>query len=315
MAATQSLTRADRAKLTRLEQTIDKGLAVWIQVGEALAEIRDSKLYRETHPTFEAYCRDRWNYTKSRAYQLMDGAQIAIECKALGFDVAAESHARQLKTVPKQNRVPVLQLAQDTTAGGRITADAIETAIATLYPKPNVGTPDPHRGGHEGRGEGRPKSCPIDAATVPPGDRHQGDDAATESGADQGTRTTAPEAAQPAAPVPGPFASHVCPCCGGTGQVPITTTIPSRLAECAEFVAAWAEWLQYKRERRQKMPPTTVKRQLTMLDRLGPQKAVLSIHQSIQCGWHGLFAPNQNGKPATAAKRNNGLIFRRGEQQ
>lgn len=31
------------------------------EVREALREIRDRKLYRGTHATFEAYCRERWN--------------------------------------------------------------------------------------------------------------------------------------------------------------------------------------------------------------------------------------------------------------
>ena len=43
----------------------------FIEVGKALLAIRDAKLYRKTHKTFEAYCRDRWEMSRPRAYQLI----------------------------------------------------------------------------------------------------------------------------------------------------------------------------------------------------------------------------------------------------
>ena len=41
---------SERAKLDELET------ATFYEVGKALEEIREQKLYRETHKTFEAYC-------------------------------------------------------------------------------------------------------------------------------------------------------------------------------------------------------------------------------------------------------------------
>jgi hypothetical protein len=31
--------------------------------GTALLEVRDRRLYRETHATFEDYCRERWRFS------------------------------------------------------------------------------------------------------------------------------------------------------------------------------------------------------------------------------------------------------------
>jgi hypothetical protein len=45
-------------------------------MAKALAQIRDQRLYRETHPTFEAYCQQRWAVTARRARQLTDAAEI-----------------------------------------------------------------------------------------------------------------------------------------------------------------------------------------------------------------------------------------------
>jgi hypothetical protein len=49
------LSLAQKSRRTELENVIERGLSTFVEVGNALLEIRDSKLYRETHPTFEAY--------------------------------------------------------------------------------------------------------------------------------------------------------------------------------------------------------------------------------------------------------------------
>lgn len=59
-----ALTEAERANLAHLEQvggqTIVEAGGQVVEAGEALREIRDSRLYRETHTTFEDYCRERF---------------------------------------------------------------------------------------------------------------------------------------------------------------------------------------------------------------------------------------------------------------
>jgi uncharacterized protein DUF4373 len=60
---------------------------------------------------------------------------------------------------------------------------------------------------------------------------------------------------------------------------------------------AWAEWEQYKKEKKQKLTPSSVKKQMDFLDgRAGPQ-VVAIINQSILNGWAGLFElkDNKNG--------------------
>ena len=36
-------------------------------------------LYRSTHTTFEAYCRERWGWGRSHVYRTMDAARVAVE--------------------------------------------------------------------------------------------------------------------------------------------------------------------------------------------------------------------------------------------
>ena len=63
--------------LERLERTVRQGLEIFYRVGEALAEIRDRKLYKDLgYSNFRDYLRSRWNMKKSRAYQLIDSAEV-----------------------------------------------------------------------------------------------------------------------------------------------------------------------------------------------------------------------------------------------
>jgi hypothetical protein len=66
----------DHKRLAELEAIVERGLAQFIEVGNALLEIRDLKLYRETHETFEEYCRERWKMSRQRAHQLIDAAGV-----------------------------------------------------------------------------------------------------------------------------------------------------------------------------------------------------------------------------------------------
>src|SRR6185369_10840829 len=59
------LTPNEQSELAACESLIEKGWETFVEVGRALARIRDQKLYRAHCDTFEAYCRERWQYGKS----------------------------------------------------------------------------------------------------------------------------------------------------------------------------------------------------------------------------------------------------------
>ena len=54
---TRTLSEVEEQALKKYEEIISKGLNTFLEVGHALAEIRDRRLYRATHDTFEPYCR------------------------------------------------------------------------------------------------------------------------------------------------------------------------------------------------------------------------------------------------------------------
>lgn len=56
-----------------------------------------------------------------------------------------------------------------------------------------------------------------------------------------------------------------------------------------EFSDAWEEWIQYRRERKNKITPMSAKKQLGMLSKKSESEAIEMINQSIRNSWTGIF--------------------------
>src|SRR5689334_13639073 len=94
------LSRQESLRLLECEQTIERGLKSYVEVGRALSRIRDQKLYRGTHATFREYCLARWRITAARAYQLCDASQVVDALrKSTVVDNLNERQARELKRI------------------------------------------------------------------------------------------------------------------------------------------------------------------------------------------------------------------------
>jgi hypothetical protein len=119
------LSETEDARLARNETRISQGLASFVEVGEALSDIRDARLYRATHGTFEEYCKDRWSMTRQHVYRMIEAAPIA-KCNP---QVTSLNQARELARVEPARREEVIRAA-DIATGGKITAAAIKQAAA-----------------------------------------------------------------------------------------------------------------------------------------------------------------------------------------
>lgn len=69
------LSTAEKQMLATDEQHVQSHLESFAPAGNALREIRDKRLYRESHATFEDYCRKRWEMSKTQANRLIAAAQ------------------------------------------------------------------------------------------------------------------------------------------------------------------------------------------------------------------------------------------------
>lgn len=69
----EELTEVEAAELHRLELKVERA---FYEAGTALREIRDKRLYRSTHRTFEQYCQDRFGFQRAHSYRLIEAAAI-----------------------------------------------------------------------------------------------------------------------------------------------------------------------------------------------------------------------------------------------
>lgn len=103
-----ALSPDETATLARLEAVIDRAAQTFIDIGNALHDIRDGRLYRQTHDTFESYCKSRLGFTPRRAGQYISGA---ITATAIGMGtqvpIGTERHARALAPLLEQKGADV----------------------------------------------------------------------------------------------------------------------------------------------------------------------------------------------------------------
>ena len=128
--------RPDR--LTACEAVVTRGLQYFIDVGAALACIRDDRLYAGDYSSFETYVESRWGFTRRRAYQLIDAARVGTIVHAAMGDSAdlgrlCESHARALVGLAPEQIVVVYACALETT-DSRPTAATVSAVRRDMFP-------------------------------------------------------------------------------------------------------------------------------------------------------------------------------------
>lgn len=133
------LTTTEAQELAQHEQTIERGLTTFVDVGLALLAIRDARLYRLEHDTFEDYCRERWGMARQRAHQLIEAAQVAENVSTIvDTRPANEAQARPLAQLEPEQQREAWALAVETAPAGKVTAALVQQAVETVTNKPHV---------------------------------------------------------------------------------------------------------------------------------------------------------------------------------
>lgn len=147
-----SLSSDEIAELERCEKIIKKGLSTFHEVGAALATIRDKQLYRVSHKTFEAFCKDTYDLTRPRAYQFIEAAEVVSNLSTIVDKTTEMSHvedgekkpeskppipkresqARTLAKAPKEKQPEVWQKAVEKANGKQPTAKQVEETVADV---------------------------------------------------------------------------------------------------------------------------------------------------------------------------------------
>lgn len=123
----------EKQSLARCEAIIARGVQTFVEVGEALTEIRDGKLYRMQYQTFDAYCKERWGIGSSRARQLIGASAVARQVETVtNVTLPNEGQARAIAKAAPSDRPAVLNRADQIADGEKRTAKHIEQAAAEI---------------------------------------------------------------------------------------------------------------------------------------------------------------------------------------
>lgn len=137
---------APQQDLAQLEAIIERGLETFVDVGMALLAIRDRKLYKQSHFTFEEYCKERWGMSRSYAHRTIEAAQVASNLLPIGNIPATESQVRPLTNLEPEEQREVWSKAVDTAPDGRVTAAHVQSIVdehAVLKAKTEYWSPTP----------------------------------------------------------------------------------------------------------------------------------------------------------------------------
>lgn len=133
----------DQEDLINLERAVRQGLVVFYRVGEALAEIRDRKLYKQHGFTdFRDYLREYWNMGKSRAYQLIESGEVMRNLKSVhncGQKILPNSEAvtRELAKLPPDRQSEAWSVAVETSKDNNPTAAHTKAVVASIADSPD----------------------------------------------------------------------------------------------------------------------------------------------------------------------------------
>jgi hypothetical protein len=136
------LTEEEQRDRLYLERRVERAV---FEAGKALAELRDRRLYRSTHKTFEDYCRDRFGHSRQKSNYLIAAADVyenltTICCQNLppedlttnGSQIlpTSEGQVRPITKLEPQEQWEVWQQAVQVAGGkvptGRIVKDVVQ---------------------------------------------------------------------------------------------------------------------------------------------------------------------------------------------
>jgi hypothetical protein len=125
---TTALSNTEQDELEKHESVIERGLQTFYEVGYALSEIREQKLYRAAYATFEDYCRERWNMSRANANRLVQAAAIADNLAPMGAKPTSERQVRPLSKLPPDEQQEAWREAAER-SGGKPTARVVGEVV------------------------------------------------------------------------------------------------------------------------------------------------------------------------------------------
>ena len=135
------LATTEAARLHELEGVLKRGLRMFVDIGNALREIHDSRLYRERHDTFEGYCRERWGMERAHAYRQIEAAEVVGGLSPNG-DIPRPANEAQARELTRLDDPGAREKAWQEAAKRaeqeerRVTASDVRAAVVARLPSP-----------------------------------------------------------------------------------------------------------------------------------------------------------------------------------
>jgi hypothetical protein len=147
-----ALTPQERSKLQSCMVTIRNGLTTFCEVAVAFMTIRDQRLYRETHDSFEVFCFDHWGIRRQRLHQLIQGAEVVKNIQESEINGVAtspttvgrnptplipnsERQTRPLASLPAPEQREAWDKAVESAGGQQPTSGQVKEAVAEVKAK------------------------------------------------------------------------------------------------------------------------------------------------------------------------------------
>lgn len=135
----------EKQELLRHEAVIERGIKTFIEVGTALMAIHDGALYRESHNTFEDYCRERWGMSRIHAHRMIESAQVVNNLvdnllptgNIPGPLPENERQVRPLARLDPPQQAEAWSLAVESAPNGKPTAKLVEAAARQVEARTN----------------------------------------------------------------------------------------------------------------------------------------------------------------------------------
>ncbi|RCJ40945.1 hypothetical protein A6770_36885 [Nostoc minutum NIES-26] len=158
----EELTQQEQSDRAALEQKVE---TAFYEAGCALRELRDRRLYRSTHKTFEEYCKDRFGFERRHPYRLIEAAGVVenlkkmcpnwtqndvsktVTVETVGIPIlpTSEGQVRPLTTLEPQEQQKAWQQAVEAVGGKVPTGRVVKDVVDKIRERTRV--PNPYREG------------------------------------------------------------------------------------------------------------------------------------------------------------------------
>jgi regulator of replication initiation timing len=130
----ETLNDLEKDELAQHEAVINRNAPAVFETAKALAAIRDFRLYRETHKTFEAYCSERWGITRHHANRMIAGAAVAKDLEPIGSIPKNLEQTKPLARLDSNQRREAWKIARERSGDKEPTGAELEHAAKVVAP-------------------------------------------------------------------------------------------------------------------------------------------------------------------------------------